>query len=470
MILFVGLNDWMIRNLLKSTFTNAAKESILEFGGLVYENSYEAYNGLLKTDLRMKAFPMSLVNLSKANDVNTLDKRKFDVVGNIRKYKKKSKTIYYYNLGCNSNPKNIRRHKGLKFIATTLGFTNIDWYMFKSAMKNYANSSYVQNECIPFLKKNKVQLIVSCSPETPYDLPWMLAAEELNIKRIIWIRSWDNITSKISFMPAANMVVVWSDLMKEEFNYFFPEYKNTVVEKIGSLQFDQHHDQSNVIPYEQFCELTGIDKQKKFVLYTTGGPHICPDEHILIKQVDDLFNQNEELRSKYDLLIRLHPYTWNTSFDDSFNYKYAKMWPPKNRRNFYKGERTDILFSDYQIMISSFYHQSLNLNIASTVTIDSCIYDKPVLNIAYDPVTVANKSQSITRYYEHYDHYIPLVKSGGVDLVNSHSELEEKVIFNLKYPESRTFGRKKIVEMECGKIDGQAGERLYCSIEKCLKL
>lgn len=462
MILFVGLNDWIIRNMISSGFKEKIVESGIKTMGLVYRDSFDVYRDTLEDNLGMGCSVMDTKQWSDYGSELKKAGKLLDYASVAKLARVNNRTLRIQKRGNVINSPYRRAKLEMKFhllkAFSFLGYEDRYIHTFEEALRDLED----YKTCSRFLKENNIKMLVSCSPETPYDTNWVVAANELGINTYAWIRSWDNITSKISYLPKTNGLFVWSTLMEEEFRRYYPKYANTEVYKTGAAQFDGHENKSNILEWEEFCRMTGLDPSKKFAAYTTGGPHICKDEHLVVEKIAAKID-SMDFESKPQILVRIHPYAWRTNLQSEFNNRNIHVWPPKDMMNTLKGGKTKGLLDDYRIMLSTFYHQAVNINIASTVTIDSCIFDKPVINIAFDPVPPEHFEMSIARYYE-FDHYKPLVDTGGVRVVY---DIEQFGKHFKEYYENPSFDRekrKKIVEIECGTVDGKAGERFVNKI------
>jgi hypothetical protein len=127
------------------------------------------------------------------------------------------------------------------------------------------------------------------------------------------------------------------------------------------------------------------------------------------------------------------------------------------------GKTSTGLIDDYKVMLSSFHHQAVNVNVASTVTLDSVVLDKPVINVAYDGPQSLHPFVSVKRVYR-YDHYRHVVNTGAVFLAHSFNELRRCLNQALAHPHLQQQQRQALAQLECGVIDGRAGERLADAI------
>jgi hypothetical protein len=88
------------------------------------------------------------------------------------------------------------------------------------------------------------------------------------------------------------------------------------------------------------------------------------------------------------------------------------------------------------------------------------MFDKPVINIGYDPEGIDRRAVSFAAYYD-FEHYKPLVDSGAVDVAWDRAELRPLIERNLKDPGVRQPNRKKLIDHMFGTtLDGRSGKRV----------
>ena len=64
MILIVGLTDYVIRNLLRSSFGARARQLGLRLHAMVYPDIFPAYRDMLESEIGMSSEPQDLVRLA----------------------------------------------------------------------------------------------------------------------------------------------------------------------------------------------------------------------------------------------------------------------------------------------------------------------------------------------------------------------------------------------------------------------
>ncbi|GIU73207.1 MAG: hypothetical protein KatS3mg004_0294 [Bryobacteraceae bacterium] len=98
------------------------------------------------------------------------------------------------------------------------------------------------------------------------------------------------------------------------------------------------------------------------------------------------------------------------------------------------------------------------MNVASTMTLDFALRDRPVVNVAFD-VAERGGWRVWDEYYQ-FDHYRPVVELGAARVARSPEELAAHVNAYLRDPSLDREGRRRLVELEVGVPVGQASARV----------
>jgi hypothetical protein len=106
--------------------------------------------------------------------------------------------------------------------------------------------------------------------------------------------------------------------------------------------------------------------------------------------------------------------------------------------------------SDVQFLANLTHHCDLNVNMASTMTLDFAIHDKPVVNVAFDVGSPPPHGTPLWDYYYRFEHYRPVVELRAARFARSREELWDQVSRYLADPSLDRDGRRKLVELEAG--------------------
>ena len=278
------------------------------------------------------------------------------------------------------------------------------------------------------------------------------AAQWLGIPTATFIFSWDNLTSQGRILPAYDYYLVWNEDIRGQLLRIYPRVRPEQIIVTGTPQFDFHFRPEYHQSREDFCHLTGADPARPIILYSTGMPNHMPGEELIVEGIADMLAGMEEAPQ---LLVRVYPKDLSGRFDAL------------------KRRRPDILFpsipwepawltpkpEDLSLLTSTLRHCSLGINIASTISLELCMFDKPVINIAYDPPGLDITPLSFARYY-HFDHYAPIVASRAVDVARSPDAARAMIAAALRNPAARAAERRRLMESFFGNtLDGRCAAR-----------
>jgi hypothetical protein len=178
-----------------------------------------------------------------------------------------------------------------------------------------------------------------------------------------------------------------------------------------------------------------------------------PGEPEIVEQIADMLKTME---SNPQLMVRVYAKDRTGRFDEL------------------KKRRPDILFpevawdaawltpkaEDSYALVNALRHCALGINVASTVSLELCMFDKPVINVGYNPDSVGTDVLSYADYYE-FDHFKPVVESGAVEVARSREEMALLIASALHNPGARLAQRTKLVdEMFGSTLDGSSGKRV----------
>ncbi|MEK7833366.1 MAG: hypothetical protein AAB401_19910, partial [Acidobacteriota bacterium] len=116
--------------------------------------------------------------------------------------------------------------------------------------------------------------------------------------------------------------------------------------------------------------------------------------------------------------------------------------------------------NDVQFLANLTRHADLNINLASTMTLDFAIHDRPVVNIAFDATEPPIFGKPLWDFYYRFDHYRPIVEIGAARFARSREELAEHINAYLENPALERDQRRKLVELEVALPIGQAGKKI----------
>jgi hypothetical protein len=285
------------------------------------------------------------------------------------------------------------------------------------------------------------------------------AAQWLRIPTAAFIFSWDNLTSQGRIIPLYDYYLVWNEQIRDQLLQIYSSIRPEQVIVTGTPQFDFHFRRAFWWTREEFCERVGADPTRPIVLYSTGMANHMPGEPKIVERIGAMLREMTDLGPP-QLLVRVYPKDRTGRFEKT------------------RDENPDILFpevpwdpawltpkiEDAYLLANTLRHATLGINVASTISLELCMFDKPVINVAYNPPGMDISPVDYRRYYE-FDHYRPVVESGGVMLAGSEDDMRSLLRRALVEPQIDSARRRALIKKMFGNaLDGYSGVRVAGSL------
>ena len=377
--------------------------------------------------------------------------RKLKEVAHMRKHISFFGIKTSYNNGKVSKPKNRRQYL-IKFIY----FFTKHFYSEKSIrlyeklqFKSFKNENTYQ-KYLNFLKKDTPEILFF-THQRPYNLaPLLAASKELKIKSASFIFSWDNLASKGRMLGEFDGYMVWSQLMKEEFSYFYPNSNKNNIHVVGTPQFEPYVMEEYDISKEELYSQLGLDIHKKTVYYSCGDVSTSKLDPFYIEKIAHFIITNKisdvnfvvrtspaedesrfiELKKKYPTIV------WNFPNWELTRTNHTETW----------SQRVPSV-EDLKTLKGLLKFTDVNINMCSTMSLDFMLFDKPVINAVY-----GNEENGLynDQKYLNYVHFDRVVKSKAVIVVKEDGEFVKAINNALSNPIEFQKERKKILEIQIG--------------------
>lgn len=308
-------------------------------------------------------------------------------------------------------------------------------------------------------------VVFSPAPLMPEEWLPIQVARRAGIKTALAVLSWDNLSSKARMPLPCSSVLVWSEEMAREVLNFYPSIRPEQVHITGAPQFDFHLREELYDSREDFLRGLGGDPNRPLVVYAGVTLSLMPNEPKVVEDLAAAIRMGA-VRRNPQLLVRLHPKDDGRRYGE-FRTRYPEvLFTTPGERSGGDLRRWKPELEDVRLLVNTVRHGDVHVNVASTMTIDAAVLDRPVVNIAYDLRGPGERPAWGINGYD-FTHYAPIMKTGGVRLARSPAELTAHLNDYLEEPCLDRDGRRRVVGLVCGKVDGRAGERVA---EKLLDL
>jgi hypothetical protein len=281
------------------------------------------------------------------------------------------------------------------------------------------------------------------------------AATWCGIPTATFLFSWDNLTTHGRTFLHYDLYLAWNEDIREQLLGIYPRVGREQVIVTGTPQFDFHFQPGYRWSREEFCARVGADPRRPIVLYTTGMPHYTPGEPVIVERIADMLRGMTSFGPP-QLLVRVYPKDTTTRFDDLRARRPDILMPPVP----WEASCLTPLVEDLPLLTNTLRHAAVGINMASTVSLELCMFDTPVLNIGYDPPGLDVRPVEYARFYR-FDHYRPLVESGAVEVAYSEEQLRGQLLAALSRPGARSAERRLLLRRFFGDtLDGRSGARV----------
>lgn len=279
------------------------------------------------------------------------------------------------------------------------------------------------------------------------------------------ILSFDNLTTRGWIAVPFQRYLLWNRYNAAELRRAYPYVMEQAITIVGAPQFDFYWNPDNFWSETEWRRQLSLPPTGPVILFAGGFYFCAPQEPHLLSQLDDAI-ENGEIRKDAIILFRNHPLDpierWLPVMKKAKHVVLDDPWPSGRITG-----RTNLRQRDIQKLASSLYHSSVHVNIASTMTVDGAILDRPQIGPAYDD-TPGRRNDAATKDLYDHEHFLPITNSGGLDIVKSRLELVTAVRSALEYPNKASAGRKRIVKEICTFDDGKATERVNDALRSFL--
>lgn len=318
---------------------------------------------------------------------------------------------------------------------------------------NYPRSS----EATERLRRSRPDAILTTSP-FQFEQPGVVsAAKKLGIPTIAFIPSWDNLSTKNRLMFRHDAYMVWSEQGKRELHHYYPYTRSLPVYVVGAPQFDVFFKAQFVRSREEYCASQGLRPDKPIIVYAVGSPNFVQEHYGALNLAERVMAGD---LGDVQVVVRPHPIHDRQEMAELF-----RRFAPRVSLQCAADAGSELTArsqdeKDIVEWVNTFRHADVVVNLASTVTIDAAIFDRPVVNLDYDPEP-GQPNQTLVKDVNHiWSHFKPINESGGVWLVNDSNEMIAAIKGYLANPSLHRERRRWLAQYVCEYLDGRCGERM----------
>jgi hypothetical protein len=294
------------------------------------------------------------------------------------------------------------------------------------------------------------------------ELPLLRTARRRRVRTMAIDSSWDNFTNKLVPVRHVDRLLVWNDIMKAQ-AVSLHGYDPRAIHVVGAPQFDAYFSGEPRATREAFFSRIGADRSRKLITLTTTPPALYPHHAHVLRELLSAIGRGK-VDQPVQVLVRLHPRDEVDAYREFAAAPHVIIEKPfRDTVTAADGLAVDVMPEHQRHLADTMQHTDVALNVASTITIEACIFDTPVVNIAFDDRDDTPLVRSAKRYYR-FTHYVNIMNRGAVRIAWSPAEMIERINAYLADPSLDAAGRRQVVLDQCQFTDGGAAGRIAACV------
>jgi hypothetical protein len=279
------------------------------------------------------------------------------------------------------------------------------------------------------------------------------------------IGNYDHLTSKGYRGGPIDLLLVWGPAMRDD-AIRYQGIENEKIKIIGSIRYNGVQGEIR-LSREEFFRARGLDPEKKTILF--AGPQGEYHYFEMFEAFEKLFQENDQ----YQMIYRIYPDKAVMAeaymkpiihYARSLPHVYVSLADPHYQTG---AKHLEVPQIEQNELWHALQYSDVLVNHFSTMGLEACMFDKPVIYIRYFPQTGYTWIQPPV-YYDHglAIHNRRMLEYGVARTAYSRKELLETIKDALDHPEKFADERREVVKLELGPLDGKACQRL---VEACVE-
>ena len=306
--------------------------------------------------------------------------------------------------------------------------------------------------------QHRPSLLVCANPGLVFaEVPLMRTARRRGVPCMVLDASWDNFTNKLLPVRQVERLVVWNDIMRDQ-AVNLHGYDPSAIRVTGAPQFDPHFRTQFRSSREEFFRRVGADPSRKLIVVTTTPRSLYKHHDHVIRELDTAMARGTLTNAQ--VLVRLHPRDEVEAYREFEGAPHIIIEKPfRSSVTVADGLAIDVMPEHQRHLGDTLSYADVVVNVASTIAIEACIFDTPVVNICFDGPDPEPYERSAARYYS-FTHYVNITNRDAVRVAKSPAEMTQWIAHYLQDRSLDAEGRSQVVRDQCQFTDGRSASRV----------
>ena len=317
--------------------------------------------------------------------------------------------------------------------------------------------------------KYSPSLVVASSPGWwPAEEMFLREARARKIRTLGVVPGWDHPCSRglPGFRP--DRIAAWSRVHVQEL-VLGSDFDEKNVDVPGPVHFDHYRDPAAASPREEYFRNLDLDPRRRLITFGCTFVGLSPNL-IIVRALAEAI-ASDAFRMPVQLLVRLHPSHLKPGVGKFAAVRQeAEQFHELARR--FPNVRIDspVLGShgvpnyttpaDARALASLFAHTDVFVTLFSTMVLESCFNNVPVVAAAFDPPTSGLQDFLPISKALDWPTHDRIIRSGAATVVRDADSMTQAVRNYLDQPGLHAGERRAFAEQECTFLDGRCSARL----------
>lgn len=310
-----------------------------------------------------------------------------------------------------------------------------------------------------------IDLLVSTYPANANEGILLHNARQLNMRTVIHLLSWDNISCKGHFLSLADKYISWGPVMTAELKQYYKIEDRNIFE-CGVPHFDLHLNSMGTEDSKNNLKILNIHPDQPYLLFGMSAPRFVPYEIDIVEYLAKKIEQNVFGKNTC-LIIRPHPQNLSGGMaDPQWIERLYKIQSDRVKLFLPLLVQSNLPWSmeleDMKNLSAVLRHCAVCINSCSTLSIDSLMAGRGNIAPMFDADKILDYWHSAARLTD-YNHIKKFIALGGTVLVRNYQELDAEILQFLANSNYQLEAREHTAKMECGESPGDATNKvIYC--------
>ena len=273
----------------------------------------------------------------------------------------------------------------------------------------------------------------------------MLAAQDLGIRTICFIHSWDNVPKGVQLIKA-DTYFVWSDYMKQEMIAHYPFITASQIQVTGTPQFIPYFNEEYRIDRRAFLSQFHLDVDKKYILFSGNDKTTSPNDPVYLSDLCMAVNRLNADEDLYRVLFRPNPIDRNDGFDTilkEYSTILTEISPDWFGSATFVWNQGGPSTKDIMLLVNTILHAELVVNMGSTMALDAALLEKPSCYINYD--VPSHYNWTVERIYR-FIHFKMIKEINPVFWIDTREDVFSVIKNALENPNQTKEGRVQWIQ------------------------